>query len=401
MAGWRHCIVVGNSNSWMVWFVLLLLWQIQHAMAQSTEVCGLQSNEVVTLTRNESTGDFQVVGNSIQNDSIIVNSGNRKRHLEFQSNHAWTLNDLHRELQSGMYVSVRRCDCITQDSDNNETVTDTNTSHSIGSVNKSTAYSWYCPVDRAICEVPASGRPRCYKASVSEFVGNLWPVVIFWFVVFGVAVSFTNMGRLTWDYSQRLMVLLLGCHPRYNRSEGGRQQTHDELLNAQLDRLMVRQPGYMVRLARNYRQRQRQLLVLQRYMAEQRTRVGLEDERQATSVNNGNNDPATAVAAAAIQMQEIQHQHRPTSLALKTRRYSASLNEGEDDKVCTICLGSILDGDRVGLLPCGHDFHVQCLKIWLQRKNQCPLCQKQQVAIERYEEGENDDPPERFHNDFV
>jgi hypothetical protein len=31
-------------------------------------------------------------------------------------------------------------------------------------------------------------------------------------------------------------------------------------------------------------------------------------------------------------------------------------------------------------------FHVECLKLWLQRKNVCPLCQTKEVATPRYDD---------------
>lgn len=42
---------------------------------------------------------------------------------------------------------------------------------------------------------------------------------------------------------------------------------------------------------------------------------------------------------------------------------------------CSICLGDIED-ERVGDLNCGHVFHVECLKEWIQHKNACPFCQE-------------------------
>ena len=105
---------------------------------------------------------------------------------------------------------------------------------------------------------------------------------------------------------------------------------------------------------------------------------------------------------------------RATSLALKTKRYvhhnqnhtaaaddddnggsepeqpkkkegSVSVSGGKapghgpqhndmDDPTCTICFGPLEDGDRVGDLSCNHIFHAECLKSWLVRRNQCPLC---------------------------
>lgn len=32
------------------------------------------------------------------------------------------------------------------------------------------------------------------------------------------------------------------------------------------------------------------------------------------------------------------------------------------------------DGDELGGLDCGHDFHTSCIKQWLMQKNLCPIC---------------------------
>lgn len=52
--------------------------------------------------------------------------------------------------------------------------------------------------------------------------------------------------------------------------------------------------------------------------------------------------------------------------------------DGDGDSLeaptCTICFCPFEEGDRIGDLPCRHEFHVDCLKGWLQRRNSCPLC---------------------------
>lgn len=44
---------------------------------------------------------------------------------------------------------------------------------------------------------------------------------------------------------------------------------------------------------------------------------------------------------------------------------------------CAICLDAFNPGDTVRLLPCGHDFHRECIDGWLTRPGvvpRCPLC---------------------------
>lgn len=60
------------------------------------------------------------------------------------------------------------------------------------------------------------------------------------------------------------------------------------------------------------------------------------------------------------------------------------VDEDEDESFdCTICLASVDDGDMVGILPCSHIFHAECLAQWIQRRNVCPLCQTAEIASPR------------------
>lgn len=41
---------------------------------------------------------------------------------------------------------------------------------------------------------------------------------------------------------------------------------------------------------------------------------------------------------------------------------------------CTICLEKLSPGDSALRIPCGHLFHEDCVRTWLQSSNQCPMC---------------------------
>ncbi|KAK3833496.1 MAG: hypothetical protein JOS17DRAFT_81157 [Linnemannia elongata] len=46
-----------------------------------------------------------------------------------------------------------------------------------------------------------------------------------------------------------------------------------------------------------------------------------------------------------------------------------------EDVCCSICLCEYVAGDRVRILPCTHEYHAECIDIWLTNKStQCPLC---------------------------
>lgn len=43
---------------------------------------------------------------------------------------------------------------------------------------------------------------------------------------------------------------------------------------------------------------------------------------------------------------------------------------------CCICQEDYVEGEDLGRLDCGHDFHTACIKQWLVIKNLCPICKK-------------------------
>ena len=46
------------------------------------------------------------------------------------------------------------------------------------------------------------------------------------------------------------------------------------------------------------------------------------------------------------------------------------------DHRCAVCL---CEGTSNAVLECGHAFHWSCVRPWLDRKNTCPLCSRQQM----------------------
>ena len=47
---------------------------------------------------------------------------------------------------------------------------------------------------------------------------------------------------------------------------------------------------------------------------------------------------------------------------------------------CTICLDKIYFYNNYNL-TCGHIFHKKCIKNWLKKNNECPICRKFQYTI--------------------
>ena len=60
-----------------------------------------------------------------------------------------------------------------------------------------------------------------------------------------------------------------------------------------------------------------------------------------------------------------------------------------DKKNCAICLETYVNGDKSIALPCIHIFHSNCIKTWLTKHNNCPIC-KHEVNYD-IEDFENDE----------
>ena len=37
--------------------------------------------------------------------------------------------------------------------------------------------------------------------------------------------------------------------------------------------------------------------------------------------------------------------------------------------------------EEIGILQCGHEYHADCIRRWLQEKNVCPLCKSKVLVI--------------------
>ncbi|XP_017645819.1 probable E3 ubiquitin-protein ligase RHG1A [Gossypium arboreum] len=59
---------------------------------------------------------------------------------------------------------------------------------------------------------------------------------------------------------------------------------------------------------------------------------------------------------------------------LKRRKYSSVPETQLETEPCCVCQEEYNDGEDLGTLKCGHDFHADCIKQWLMHKNLCPIC---------------------------
>ena len=60
----------------------------------------------------------------------------------------------------------------------------------------------------------------------------------------------------------------------------------------------------------------------------------------------------------------------------------ATEEELADTPICIICREDMVFGQRIKKLQCGHKFHFQCLRTWLERQQSCPTC-RQPIVVRR------------------
>ena len=46
----------------------------------------------------------------------------------------------------------------------------------------------------------------------------------------------------------------------------------------------------------------------------------------------------------------------------------------EGNRSCMICLDEFHTGEKVTALPCIHFFHTPCIRKWMEKKKECPVC---------------------------
>ncbi|XP_062594731.1 uncharacterized protein LOC134256138 isoform X2 [Saccostrea cucullata] len=63
--------------------------------------------------------------------------------------------------------------------------------------------------------------------------------------------------------------------------------------------------------------------------------------------------------------------------ALPVKTYTSKTQiytEDHEGPGCRVCLSSYKSGDKLCTLPCKHDYHAACVKEWLKRNANCPIC---------------------------
>lgn len=71
----------------------------------------------------------------------------------------------------------------------------------------------------------------------------------------------------------------------------------------------------------------------------------------------------------------------PTPVALESCQAGQDCGGASDDSSeCPICCGDLAD-DQTLRLPCGHNYHAGCVRVWLNLQHTCPVCRLDMSAI--------------------
>eukprot|EP00854_Cymbomonas_tetramitiformis_P006042 gene6042-7260_t len=95
---------------------------------------------------------------------------------------------------------------------------------------------------------------------------------------------------------------------------------------------------------------------------------------------------AAAEASAAAQEPASRALHKDAVDRLATAIYQLrggaeeGVGDDEGEATCSICLEEFEELEMYCELPCKHNFHHECIRLWFQRERVCPLC-KQDVAV--------------------
>jgi hypothetical protein len=360
--------------------------------------CEVDSLPIVLLHRNSTTGEFKIVKRLRSNETDL--NGGQFRFLQVEDIRDSSDSSLRSSFTPGLRLAEDEFTFADDLSQNSSSEEETISPTEVGpfdddevAQNDKEEYFYarectcfiglyptsYCPFTVEVCQQPANWSTATHPGCLTEPPKRgqtklLFLIVIAWYWCLLAFLLFTKYGHSFFDYLIRFFV------PGWN--------------NYVVNRIIQNDPH-------------RAQLLLRDYVLRQRQRMEGVTNRDAQNEQGNQQENGQAPAQVANNIQEQQGEIRkPTSLALRTTIYktdgdrqtkdasevsgdhSTSSNEDEEDDCCIICFAPFVDGDRVGRLPCSHVFHVECLKIWLQRKNKCPLCQTKEIATPRYDDEE-------------
>lgn len=433
-------------------FFLLSFQCVLHAAAAAffTKICPL-NNAPVPLEYDEATGKYSLIESStemkedgggditadeevrlLKRTVRVAGSERKRRHLRAR-----------REEVKRVYMA-RSCPC------GNEETTYCLVEGLSGSAHDTCGLSYSSLTLFSNITTSYSGtKVECFKLeSHTVFIRNAWPVIVFWYLALAVFLIATDNGRHVRQYilsklcprckinerrldsivqreienRERIARLADGRGRYLLRARGMRVPNNDGMTAG--DEAMRRwiaqaesfgilhtpRPTEYVLQTRNFNARQE----LKRREKARLEKANVENEdgeyagdapstptKKSTKKDNVST-PETIASCDDDAIEEGSESEEPDVPNKHLDTYEQEimevdeLKQSEEDEHfdCTICLAPVEDGEKVGVLPCSHIFHAECLGQWIQRRNVCPLCQAAEIAqtraIEEEEETGND-----------
>ncbi|KAL2456421.1 Uncharacterized protein Adt_46802 [Abeliophyllum distichum] len=93
----------------------------------------------------------------------------------------------------------------------------------------------------------------------------------------------------------------------------------------------------------------------------------------STEANSSHRPRQTVLSEETI----VQHLKTRNCVSVKLAN-----DNDEEPEICVVCQGEYEENERVGILRCGHEYHVDCITTWLLQKNVCPICKAEALPME-------------------
>ena len=87
---------------------------------------------------------------------------------------------------------------------------------------------------------------------------------------------------------------------------------------------------------------------------------------------NVNNNQRSSFISRINNRNNLQQNHKIKEFPEIVIEDVSKLEEG--NRSCVICFEDFKSGEKVMVLPCIHFFHNPCIKEWIKKKNNCPIC---------------------------
>ncbi|ESW18484.1 hypothetical protein PHAVU_006G045000 [Phaseolus vulgaris] len=82
-----------------------------------------------------------------------------------------------------------------------------------------------------------------------------------------------------------------------------------------------------------------------------------------------------------VSSEEIIARQMLTKTYLLPNNLEGSTSDEQEIDLCIICQDEYKNKEEIGILQCGHEYHADCVRRWLQEKNVCPLCKSKALSI--------------------